>query len=75
MFLNDGKVVFSLFIILFKLSRFNFCSCDNVCSGVFGCAVFCCVEFSFSNVGGSFRIGCFCLLMFYVPGNVLLLLC
>ena len=68
MFLNDGKVVFSLFIILFNFSRFNFCSCDSVCSGLFGC-----VELPFSKVGGSFRLGCFCLLIFNVPGAVLLL--
>ena len=70
MFLNDGKVIFSLFIILFKFSTFNFCSCDSVCSGLFGCAVFGCVEFSFSEVGGSFRMGCFCLLLFNVRGYV-----
>ena len=75
MFLNDGKVVFSLFIILLKFSRFNFCSCDSVCSGLFACAVFGYVGFPFSEVGGSFRMGCFCLLIFAVPGNVLLLYC
>ena len=60
LFLNNCKVVFSLFKILFKFSRFNFCSCDSVCSGLFGCAVFGCVGFPFSEVGGSFRLGCFC---------------
>ena len=42
MFLNDGKVVFSLFIILFKFSGFNFCWCDSVYSGLFGCALLGC---------------------------------
>ena len=68
MFLNDGEVVFSLFRILYKFSRFNFCSCDNICSGLFGC-VFGCVEFPFSEDGGSFRLGCFCLLIFDVSGT------
>ena len=75
MFLNDGKVVFSLFIILFKFFRFIFCSCDSVCSGLVGCAVFGWVGFLFSEVGGPFRMGCFCLLIIDVPGNVLLLHC
>ena len=66
-FLNDGKSVFLLFIILFKFSRFIFCSCDIVCYGLFGC-----VEFPFSEVGGTFWLGCFCLLIFYVSGTVLL---
>ena len=67
MFLNDGKVVFSLFIILIKFSRFIFCSYDSVCSGSFGC-----VAFPFSEVGGSFWLGCFCLLIFDKSGTVLL---
>ena len=58
-------------INLFKFSRFNFCSCDCVCSGLFGCAVFGCVGFPFSEVGGSFRMGSFCLLIFDVPANAL----
>ena len=33
MFLNDGKLVLSLFIILFKFSLFNFYSYVSVCSG------------------------------------------
>ena len=74
MLLNDGTVIFSLYKILFKFSRFNFCSCDSVCSGLFGCAVFGRVQFSFSKVGGSFRMGCFCLVIFDVQCNVLLLL-
>ena len=72
MFLNDIYVVFSLFIILFKFSSCTFCSCDSVCSGLFGCATFGCVEFQFSEVGGSFRLSCFCLLIFDVSGTVLL---
>ena len=74
MFLNDGKVVFSLFKILFKFLRINFCSCVSVCSGLFCCVVFGWVGFSFSEVDCSFWMGCFCLLIFDVPGNVLLLL-
>ena len=58
MFLNDGKIVFSPLIILFKFSRFAFCSCVSVCSGLFGCALFGCVAFPFSKVGGSIRLGC-----------------
>ena len=72
MFLNDGKVVFLLLKILIKLSRFDFYSRDSVCSGLFGCAVFDYVGFPFSEVGGSFRMGCFCLEIFDVPGDVLL---
>ena len=69
MFPNDGKVIISLFIILFKFSRFNFCSCDNVCSGLFGWAVFGCVEFSFSEGGGSFQMGnCVC---YYLMSQVM----
>ena len=75
MLLNDGVVVFSLFKILFKFSRFNFCSCDRVCSGLFCCAVFGWLGFPFSEIGGSFRMCCVCLIIFDVPGNVLLLPC
>ena len=71
-FLIDGKVVFSLFKILFKFPRFNFCSCESVCSGLFGCAVFGCVGFPFSKIVGSFRLGCFCLLISNMSGSVLL---
>ena len=67
MFLNDSKVVFSLFIILFKFSRFTFCSCDSACSRLFGCVVF-----PSSEVGGSFRLGSFSLLIPDVSGTVLL---
>ena len=70
MFLNYGKVVFSLFKILFKLFRINFCSC--VSSWLFCCVVFGCVGFPFSEVG-SFWMGYFCLLIFDVSGNAFLL--
>ena len=70
MFLNDGKVAFSLFKILFKFFRINFCSC--VSSRLFCCVVFGWVGFPFSEVG-SFWTGCFCLLIFDVSGNVFLL--
>ena len=57
MFLSDGKVVFFLFIIIFKFSKFIFCSCASVCSTMsFGCAVF-----LFSEVDGSFRLDWSCL--------------
>ena len=49
MFLSNGKVFFSQFIILFKLSRFPFCFYVSVCFGLFGC-----VAFLFSEVGGHF---------------------
>ena len=58
MFLNAGKVVFSLFIILFRYSRFTSCSCDSVSLGLLGCALFGCVAFPFSEVGSSFLLGC-----------------
>ena len=67
MFLNDGKVVFSLYIFLFTFSRFTSCSSASVCSGLFGSAAF-----PFSEVGGSFWLGCFCLLILDVLGTVLL---
>ena len=72
MFLNDSKVVFLLFIILFTFSRFIFCSCDNVSFGLLGCAWFGRVAFSFSDVGSSFLFRCFCLIILDVPGSVLL---
>ena len=68
MFLNDGKVVFSLFKILFKIFKINFCSCVSI--RLFYCVVFCWVGFPFSIVG-SFWMGCFCLI-FGVSGNVFL---
>ena len=53
MFLDYGRVVFSLFIIIFRFSWFV-CSCDSVSVGFFGT-----VSFSFSRVGSSFLICCF----------------
>ena len=72
MFHHDGKVVFSPFIILFEFSRFTFCSCVSVCSGYSGWALFDCVAFLFSEVGGSFRLGCFRFLILDVSDMVLL---
>ena len=72
MLLNDGKVIFSLFIILYKFSRFNFCFCDSVCLVLFGCALFGCVVFPFSEVGASFLLGYFCFLILDVPCGILL---
>ena len=69
-FLNDGKVVFSLLEILFNFFRINFCS--RVSSRLFCCVVFGRVGFSFSEVG-SFWMGCFYLFIFDVSGNVFLL--
>ena len=74
MFLNDGKVVFSLFKILIKFLRVNFCYCVNVSSRLFCCVVFGWVGFPFSDVGGSFWMLFFCLLIFDVPVTVLFLL-
>ena len=70
MFPSDGKVVFSLIIILFKFSWFTISSC--LYSGFFGCALFGCVVYPFSEVGGSFRLDCFCLLILSVSDIVLL---
>ena len=47
MFLSNDKVVFFSSIILFKFSKFIFCSSVNVCNVLFGCVVF-----LFSEVGG-----------------------
>ena len=59
MFLNDGRVVFSLLMILFTFSRFVFCSCDSVSSWLLGSALFGRVVFSFSEVGRFFFVGLF----------------
>ena len=59
MFLNDGRVVFTLFIILFRFSRFVCCSCDSVSVGLLGT-----VAYSFSRVGSSFLICC-CFFFFF----------
>ena len=73
-FLNDGKVVFSLFKILFKFLRINFCSCVSVSFRLFCCVAFGWVGFPFSEGGGSFWMDCFCLLIFDAPSNVVFLL-
>ena len=54
MFLNDGRLVFSLFIIIFTFSTVVFCSCDSVSSGSLGS-----VAFLFSKVGSSLLVCCF----------------
>ena len=74
MFRNDGKVVFSLFMILFKFSRFIICSFDSVSLMLFVCALLGCVAFPFSKVGSSFLLGYFCLSTLDVSG-VLLVSC
>ena len=70
MFLNDGRLVFSLFIILFTFSRSVFCSCDSVSLGLLGS-----VAFSFSKVGRSFLVCCFWLALFDESGIVLSFSC
>ena len=72
LFLNYGKVVFSLPINLFKFSWFTFCSCVSVCSGLLDCALFGWVMFAFSEIYGSFRLGWFSLIIPDVSGTVLL---
>ena len=67
----EGRIVFSLFMILFTFSRFAFCSCDSV-SWLFGSVSFGSVVFSFAEVCGSFSLGCFCLTPLGVSGTVLL---
>ena len=71
MFLNDGRVVFSLLMVLFTFSRFIFCSCDSVSSWLLGYIAFGSVVFSFSNVGCSFSLDCFCLTPLDVSDTVL----
>ena len=66
-FLCDGKVVFCSFIILFKFSKFIFCSCVSVCSVLFGVVVF-----LFSEIGDSFRFDCSCLSVLGVSDIVFL---
>ena len=70
MFLNDGRVVFTLFIILFRFSRFVCCSCDSVSVGLLGT-----VAYSFSRVSSSFLICCFWLVLLGVFGIVLSCVC
>ena len=52
MFSYNGKLVLSLFIILFTFSRFIICSCDSVSLGLIGRALFGRVASSVSVVGG-----------------------
>ena len=70
MFLNDRRAVFTLFIILFRFSRFVCCSCDSVSVGLLGT-----VAYSFSRVGSSFLICCFWLVPLDVFGVVLSSVC
>ena len=63
MFLYEGRIVFSLLIILFKFSRFIFCSCDSVSFGS--------VVFSFAEDCSSFSLDCFCLTPLDVSATVL----
>ena len=66
MFLNDGRVVFTLFLILFRFSIFVCCSYDIVSARLLGT-----VAYSFSRVGSSFLICCFWLAPLDVFGIVL----
>ena len=50
MFLNEGRIVFSLLMIIFTFSRFIFCSCDRVSSWLFGSVSLGSVVFSFAVV-------------------------
>ena len=70
MFLNDGSLVFSLYIILFTFSTCVFCSCDSVSSRSLGS-----VAFLFSKVGSSFLVHCFWLASLDVIGIVLSWFC
>ena len=56
MFLNEGTIVFSLFMILFTFSRFIFCSCDSVSFWLFVSVSFGSVVFSFAEVCCSFSL-------------------
>ena len=58
-------------MILFTFSRFIFCSCDSVSSWLLGSVSFRNVVFSFSEVGSSFSLDCFCLTPLYVSDTVL----
>ena len=70
MSLNDGRVVFTLFIILFMFYRFVSCSCDNVSVGLLGI-----VANSFSTVDSLFLICGFWLVPLDVYGIVLSCVC
>ena len=65
MFLNDGRVVFSQLMILFIFSNMSFV----IAIVLLGCVSFGSVVFSFSKVGSSFSLDCFCL----TPLNVSIL--
>ena len=65
LFLSNCQVVNPSFIILCKFSGFTFCFCVSVC-----CALFGCVAFLFSEVGSSFWLGCFWLLILCVSDIV-----
>ena len=71
MFLNEGRIVFSLLMILFTFSRFIFCSCDSVSSWLLCRVSFGNVVFSFAEVCSSFSLDCFCLTLLDVSGAVL----
>ena len=71
MFLNEGRIVFSVLMILFTFSRFTFGSCDSVCLWLFDSVSFGSVVFSFAEVCGSFSLNCFCLTPLGVSGTVL----
>ena len=60
MFLNDSRVVFSPFIILFTFSRSIFGSYDNVSLGLLGRALFGSMAFSFSEL-----VVLFCLVVLF----------
>ena len=70
MFLNDMRVILTLFIILFRFSRFVCCSCDSVSVGLLDT-----VAYSFSIVGSSFLISCFWLVPLDGLGIVLSCVC
>ena len=62
-------MVFTLFIILFRFSRFVRCSCDSVSVGLLGT-----VAYSFSRVGSSFLICCFWLAPLDVFGGIIIII-
>ena len=71
MFLNEGRIVYSRLMILLIFSRFIFCSCDSVFTWLLGSVSFGSVVFSFSEVGNSFSLDCFCLTPLDMSGTVL----
>ena len=62
MFPNDGKLVFSLFIILFRFSKFTFCSCNSVCF-VLMLVHYLLYGFSIFRSWRFILLSCFCLLI------------